>query len=150
VSSNWASTQGYPVPENLSYSNTALQSAGSDGFALGDLNWFQKQLALWQAGKPNAVEPTGSQIPSKFDLSQNYPNPFNPSTTLKVSLTHSGVMSLTIYNVLGQVVQVVDQGNKQAGEYTYNVSMDRFASGIYFYTLRQGTNSITKKMVLLK
>jgi hypothetical protein len=151
VPSGWSwATGGYPVPENLKYSNTSLQSAGSDGFALGDLNWFPAQLALWQAGKVNAVEPTGLQIPSKFDLSQNYPNPFNPSTTIKVSLTHSGAMSLTVYNVLGQVVQVVDQGNKPAGEYTYNISMDRFASGIYFFTLRQGTNSITKKMVLLK
>jgi ribulose bisphosphate carboxylase small subunit len=59
-------------------------------------------------------------------------------------------MSLTVYTVLGQVVQVVDQGYKPAGEYIYNVNMDRFASGVYFYTLRQGTNSITKKMLLLK
>ena len=59
-------------------------------------------------------------------------------------------MSLTIYNLLGQVVQVVDQGNKQAGEYVYNVNMDKFVSGVYFYTLRQGNNSISKKMLLVK
>lgn len=51
---------------------------------------------------------------------------------------------------MGQVVDVVDQGYKPAGEYIYNVNMDRFASGVYFYTLRQGSNSITKKMLLLK
>ncbi|HEY9166580.1 MAG TPA: T9SS type A sorting domain-containing protein [Candidatus Kryptonia bacterium] len=138
VASNWATTQGYPVPENLRYSGSLT---GSDGKHLGDLNWFPEELAVRQI--PNV-------IPTQFDLSQNFPNPFNPTTTIKVSLTHSGAMSLTIYNVLGQVVQVVDQGNRVAGEYVYNVSLDKFASGVYFYTLRQGTNSITRKMLLLK
>ena len=142
VASKWATTQGYAVPENLRYSNTALQHAGSDGKALGDLNWFLEQL--------NAVRQIPNAVPTKFDLSQNYPNPFNPSTTVKVSLTNSGEMSLIVYNVLGQVVQVVGQGHRSAGEYVYSISMDKFASGIYFYTLRQGTNSVTKKMLLLK
>ncbi|HUI30718.1 MAG TPA: T9SS type A sorting domain-containing protein [Candidatus Acidoferrales bacterium] len=142
VAPNWAATQGYPVPENLRYSNTTFQTAGTDGKALGDLNWFPEQLI--------GVHQTSNVIPSEFNLSQNYPNPFNPSTNIKVSLSHAGVMSLTIYNVLGQVVQVVDQGRKVAGEYTYNVNLDRFASGVYFYTLREETNSITKKMLLLK
>jgi hypothetical protein len=147
VKSNWASIQGYPVPENLAYSNTALQSAGSDGFALGDLNWFPDQYARWKA---TAIKQTNNSSPSKFDLSQNYPNPFNPSTNIKVTLTHAGVISLTIYNVLGQLVKVVDQGYKTAGEYTYSVNMDNFASGVYFYKLQQGINTITKKMLLLK
>jgi len=149
VASNWAATQGYPVPENLAYSNTALQSAGSDGLALGDLNWYPSQLAEWK--KPvTAVKLTHNPVPTEFALSNNYPNPFNPSTDIRVSLKQAGVMSLTVYNVLGQIVQVVDQGYKPAGEYMYNVDMDRFASGVYFYTLRQGTSSITKKMLLLK
>jgi hypothetical protein len=142
--SGWTWGKGgyaYPVRENLRYSNTALQTAGDDGKALGDLNWFPEQVGVHQ---------TPDALPTKFDLSQNYPNPFNPTTNIKVSLTHSGTMSLTIYNVLGQVVQLVDQGYKLAGEYTYNVGMDKFSSGVYFYKLQQGTNSITKKMVLLK
>ena len=138
VASNWAATQGYPVPENLSYS---AMLTGDDGKPLGDLNWYTNLLA---------VHETPNVLPSKFDLGQNYPNPFNPSTTIKVSLAQSGAMTLTIYNVLGQALQAVDQGYKHAGEYIYDISMDRFASGVYFYTLRQGTNSITKKMLLLK
>ena len=150
VPQNWATTQGYPVPENLSYTNGTLQSAGTDGFALGDLNWYPKQLALWEANLPNAVKSKGPQVPAKFDLSQNYPNPFNPSTDIKVTLNNAGVMSLKIYNVLGQLVDVVAQGYKPAGSYSYNVNMDRFASGVYFYSLRQGSNVLTKKMLLLK
>ena len=148
VPSNWKATQGYPVPENLAYSNTALQSAGSDGFALGDLNWFPSQLAQWHP--TTGVKSTYNSVPEKFNLSQNYPNPFNPTTSIKVSLEHAGVMSLTISNLLGQLVKVVDEGYKAAGTYEYNVSMDQFASGVYFYSLQQGPNVITKKMLLLK
>ncbi len=139
--SGWTWGKGgyaYPVPEKLAYT---ANLKGDDGKHLGDLNWFPSELAVREI--PNV-------IPTTFDLSQNYPNPFNPSTDIKVSLTQGGTMSLTIYNILGQVVQVVDQGRKAAGEYVYDINMDRFASGVYFYTLQQGTNSITKKMLLLK
>jgi hypothetical protein len=141
VAANWATTQGYPVKENLRYTNATLQTRGTDGKPLGDLNWFPEY---------NGVSETNNTVPTEFAVSQNYPNPFNPSTSIKVSLQRAGAMSLTIYDLLGQVVQVVDQGSKEAGEYTYIVNMDKFVSGVYFYTLRQGSNSITKKMMLLK
>jgi hypothetical protein len=89
-------------------------------------------------------------VPEEFNLSQDYLNPFNPRTTKKVSLGHSGVMSLKVSNVLGQLVKVVDEGYKPAGTYEYNVSMDQFASGAYFYSPQQGPDVITKKMLLLK
>lgn len=142
----------WPYAESFAYSNTSLQHAGTDGFALGDLNWFPDQKAAWLAagGLATGVKPAANTTPAKFDLSNNYPNPFNPSTTIKVTLVKNGQMSLKIYNVLGQLVNVVDQGYKTTGEYIYNVSMDRFASGVYFYTLQQGSNMITRKMILLK
>lgn len=139
-----------PLPENLAYSNATLQSAGTNNYALGDLNWFPSQLEEWEGGGVNAVRSNASQVPMKFELSQNYPNPFNPSTNIKVSVARAGVMSLKIYNVLGQLVKVVDSGYKPAGTYTFNVNMDSYASGVYFYTLREGANVLTKKMMLLK
>ncbi len=151
VAKNWASIQGYPVPENLAYSNVTLQTAGQGNYALGDLNWYPAQLKEWEAGQTvNAVKQIKPEIPAQFSLSQNYPNPFNPSTEIRVSLASPGNMSLTIYNVLGQVVDVVEQGYKPAGTYIYNVNMDRFASGVYFYSLHEGSNLLTKKMLLLK
>ncbi|MCL5268947.1 MAG: family 10 glycosylhydrolase [Bacteroidetes bacterium] len=89
-------------------------------------------------------------VPLAFRLQQNYPNPFNPSTVIRVSLNHAGIMSLRIYNVLGQLVKVVEQGYRAPGSYSYDVNMNNFASGVYFYTLQEGTNIITKKMMLLK
>lgn len=142
----------WPLPENLTYSNTTLQSAGSDGFPVGDLNWFPSKKAAWLAagGLALGVHKVPDAIPAGFILSQNYPNPFNPSTDIQVSLKQAGMMSLKIYNVLGQLVKVVDQGYKAAGVYDYTVTLDNFASGVYFYTLNQGSNVMTKKMLLLK
>ena len=89
-------------------------------------------------------------IPAKFAVSNNYPNPFNPSTTIRVSLARAGVMSLRIFNALGQLVEVVADGFQNAGSYTYNVDMERFSSGVYFYSLREGADAITRKMLFLK
>lgn len=141
----------WPVPD-LAYTNTTLQSAGSDGFALGDLNFYPAQKAAWLAagGLATGVQKTPAPVPQSFSLSQNYPNPFNPTTDIKVSLRQAGMMSLKVYNVLGQLVKVVEEGYKPAGSYIYNVDMSSLASGVYFYTLREGTNAITKKMLLLK
>jgi hypothetical protein len=100
------------------------------------------------AGLLSVRQPIG--VPEKFALAQNYPNPFNPSTEIDFSLDRSGNMSLEMYNVLGQRVDVVADGFKPAGEYSYSVNMDQFASGVYFYTLRQGAKEITRKMLLLK
>ncbi len=86
VPKDWASIGPYPVPENLRYTNTALQHAGTDGKALGDLNWFPEQLT--------DVQQVSSNIPAKFELSQNYPNPFNPTTIIHYSITKSGFVSL--------------------------------------------------------
>lgn len=99
-------------------------------------------------GLLSVLSPAG--VPRKFALEQNFPNPFNPSTEITFSLEHPGDVSLDIYNILGQLVNRVAGGYKSAGKYSYDVNMDSFASGVYFYTLRQGANAITRKMLLLK
>ncbi len=91
-----------------------------------------------------------TRVPLKFNLMNNYPNPFNPSTTIEANLSTAGGMSLRIYDTLGRLVKVVDEGFKAPGAYRYNVNMESYASGVYFYRLRQGTMSVTKKMILLK
>lgn len=97
----------------------------------------------------DGIEQTVEQ-PAKLALSQNYPNPFNPSTVIKITLAKTGAMSLTIYNVLGQAVDVVHRGFEPRGQYEYDVDMRKFSSGVYFYTLRTGQSTITRKMLLLK
>ncbi len=139
--SNWIPT--WPLPElaDMHYTNTALQSGGTDGLPVGD--------PFWITGGPTAVKPTET-VAHRFALSDAYPNPFNPSTVITASLPQAGPMSLKVYTMLGQLVQVVDQGYKQPGEYTYRVNLTHAASGVYFYTLQQGANTITRKMVLVR
>ena len=70
---------------------------------------------------------------------------------LKFNIGQAGNVSLKIYNVMGQLVRtVIENSFKPSGEFEYTVKMDNLTSGIYFYTLTQGNNSLTKKMVLLK
>jgi len=88
-------------------------------------------------------------LPDHFALSQNYPNPFNPMTTIEFALPQASEWKLTVYNILGQVVETwSDQSN--AGYYKLEWDAHRYASGVYFYRLTAGNYSTTKKMVLLK
>ncbi|MBU1101752.1 MAG: T9SS type A sorting domain-containing protein [Bacteroidetes bacterium] len=131
----------WPVPENLAYTNTSLQTAGSNGLPVGDLNWF-----------PNVtgVEDT-EELPSEFNLANNYPNPFNPSTNINFTIPSTGEVSLKIYDVMGREIKTVLEASQQsAGTYNYSVNMNGFASGIYFYSLQHNGNIQTKKMMLLK
>jgi len=94
-------------------------------------------------------------MPRGFEVNQNYPNPFNPTTTISYDLPQSSHVSLEIFNVLGQRVRTLLEGDKPAGYYTatWDGSDNRgkgVASGIYFYRIKTGDFIETKKMVLLK
>jgi hypothetical protein len=136
----------WPLQENLAYTSTTLQSAGTDGFAVGDLNWFPAQKAIWISTDVKRVE----QPPQEYTLSQNFPNPFNPSTTIEYQITRSGMTTLKVYNVLGQEVASLVDGVVTAGNHQVTFDASRLSSGIYFYTLRSGNFTATKKLTLLK
>lgn len=88
---------------------------------------------------------------SGFDLSQNYPNPFNPSTSIKYSLDQTGIVSLRVFNLLGQEVRtVVDNVVQEAGPYRVTINMSGLSSGVYLYQLKQGGMQISKKMMLIQ
>jgi len=147
VPANWKTTQGYPVPENLAYSNTTMQSSGSDGYALGDLNWYPSQLATW---KPTGVSTPGNAAPEHFELSQNYPNPFNPATRIDFTIPRASQVELKVYNILGQEIATLVHETLNPGSHTVTFDASRHASGIYLYKITAGTYVSTKKMVLLK
>ena len=91
-----------------------------------------------------------SNIPAQFSLSQNYPNPFNPSTTINYNIPSGTMVTLTVYNVLGQKVREMVNEYKSPGEYEVKVDMQEYNSGIYFYKFQAGGYVETKKMILLK
>lgn len=89
-------------------------------------------------------------VPNQFDLSQNYPNPFNPSTKIVYSVPAEAVVTLKIFNLLGQEVTTLINESQMPGTYEANFDASKLSSGIYFYTLSSKNLSLTKKMMLLK
>ena len=85
-----------------------------------------------------------------YAISQNYPNPFNPATTINYQIPKSNFVILKIYDLLGREVRTLVNEEQPTGEYTVTFNAGSLASGLYFYTLRAGNFTQTKKMMLLK
>lgn len=97
------------------------------------------------------LEEVSVDLPSTYVLNQNYPNPFNPSTLIKFSLANSSKVTLEVYNLLGQRITVLVNGQQMpAGEFNVNFDASRLASGVYIYRLTAGDFTSTKKMTLIK
>ena len=88
--------------------------------------------------------------PKDYSISQNYPNPFNPSTTIIYTLPKEEMVTLRIYNILGQVVRTLVNQNQAGGTYTVNFNASDLTSGIYFYNIQAGNFNQVKKMILIK
>jgi hypothetical protein len=97
-----------------------------------------------------SIKQENAEVPVKYELLQNYPNPFNPTTTIKYSIPKSGLVTLKVYNILGQEVSSLVNREQKIG--TYNVTFDasKLASGVYMYKIQSGSYSLIKKMMLLK
>jgi hypothetical protein len=106
--------------------------------------------AVEELGGVMAVDFPESGMPQAYQLSQNYPNPFNPSTTIEYYLPEQADVSVTIYDALGNELEVLFSGSKSAGSHSLNWNASNYASGIYFYRLNAGTLNQVKKMLLLK
>jgi hypothetical protein len=110
-------------------------------------------LSIWTAiiDFPVAVQNQNNKVPREFSLSQNFPNPFNPSTTIKFKVPrNSNHVLLRIYNTLGEEAAVLVNEALNPGEYEIEWNASNQPSGVYFYTLTDGSFAETKKMVLVK
>ncbi len=96
------------------------------------------------------ITQTSTIVPDKFALNQNYPNPFNPSTSIKFDIAKEGFVKLAVYNMIGQKVADLVNGNLTAGRYEVNWNALKVNSGVYFYRLETSDFIDTKKMLLVK
>jgi len=110
---------------------------------------------VFNSGRPNNITITGSEpysneVSDKYQLMQNYPNPFNPSTYIAFMVPKDVYISLKVYDILGNEISTLVDGNHKAG--TYNIYFDgsNLASGVYLYKLTAGDFTETKKMLLIK
>jgi len=89
-------------------------------------------------------------LPTEFKLEQNYPNPFNPETTIEFTIPEKGSYNLSVYNILGQVVNELANDLYEAGYYKVTFDASKLASGIYIYRLSGNKANLLKKMVVVK
>ncbi len=99
------------------------------------------------------------EVPAEFSLSQNYPNPFNPTTKIKYRIPQSVIagetkqslpVSLKVYDVLGNEIATLVNKEQSPGEYEINFNAAELSTGVYFYQLKAGNFTDTKKMILLR
>lgn len=97
-----------------------------------------------------SVQQTAGIIPQEFFVDQNYPNPFNPSTTIEYGLPTEAFVSAKVYNLLGQEVATLFEGDQVAGIHRLMFDASSLSSGVYLYSIRAGTSVETKQMILMK
>ncbi|GAB1443680.1 hypothetical protein MASR2M39_25220 [Ignavibacteriales bacterium] len=89
-------------------------------------------------------------LPVEYILYQNYPNPFNPETSIKYALPQNSYVKIKLFDILGNEVITLFEGDESAGVHTRTFDLSGFASGVYLYRLETRNKNFVKKMVLLK
>ncbi len=125
----------------------AIQCVSNDAFI-----FMVDDLAIDAPGGTPTVD---NEVPAVSMLQGNYPNPFNPETTIAFSTKENGPVSIDIFNVKGQKVRTLVNDNMEAGNHTVvwngqNDNGKNVASGVFFYRMKSGKYSSTKKMILMK
>jgi hypothetical protein len=133
--------------DKLGYTETASKSTTVSYSTSGNPVNANVDLSIDEA---TGVTQTSTLQPTKFMLEQNFPNPFNPSTTINYALNQSSIVTLKVYNLLGQEVRTLVNGFQNAGSYHTTFNAQGLSSGIYFYRLQSQNIIHTRKMILLQ
>src|ERR1035437_563330 len=110
--------------KSYSYSDNSLTKSGKYNYRL-------KQIDVYGSYKYFSTSEVNFVAPSVFALNQNYPNPFNPSTIIAYSIPNASNVKLSVYNAIGQVVSVLEDGFKEAGIYNVSFNASNLSSGLY-------------------
>ncbi len=141
--------------------NWRLENTGGDQRPLNSLYFFNDSIG-WGVGSSGKIifTTTGGltfannyiqKIPDKYLLYQNYPNPFNASTIIEYELKQRSEIELSVYDILGKRIQILETGDKPPGNYKVVLESGGLPSGIYFYELIINRNyKIIKKMIMRK
>jgi len=136
------------VSDTITTENTTLKNVCIDenGYA-----WICGNSGIIITNAPeSSVSVADEGKPLSFYLIQNYPNPFNPSTTITYSLESRDYVSIKIFDVTGREVEVLYNGEAEAGLHTIKYDAGKLASGTYFCSMQSGNKTKTLKMSLIK
>jgi hypothetical protein len=133
---------------NWTTASTVIKNSSSNTITLSQNNLY----SFYAIASNNATDVENQKviIPAKYDLEQNFPNPFNPSTTINFSLPKRSEVRLTVYNILGNKVAELANGNYEVGNYSFVFNAKDLPSGVYFYQLKTDNFDQVKKMQLIK
>ncbi len=113
-------------------------------------------FALPRADNPiTSVDDGDGLVPSRFALAQNYPNPFNPGTTIEYTIPDKAKISLQVFNMLGQRIRTLFEGQRDSGSYVarwngLNDAGTEVAAGVYFLRMKSDDVVLSRRMLLLK
>jgi len=121
-----------------------------NNYPVGNLNFYPELRERWGLGEviTRAEEPV--EHAGSFRLVGNYPNPFNPTTNIVFELASASEVTMEIYNILGQQVQSMQLGLRNAGEHRVNFDATNLTSGVYFVRMQVGYDVQTHSMTLIK
>ena len=108
------------------------------------------QIAVYDTIVPFGIQNLNTGVPQVYQLHQNYPNPFNPVTKIKFDIPKFSNVKVKIYDVIGNEVAQLFNGELEAGYYEADFNASNYASGVYFYRIDAGDYSSVKRMVLVK
>ncbi len=119
-----------------------------------DVQQFDKTIIV-TISTPTSVTPAHGDLPIEFSLKQNYPNPFNASTLIRFDLPSNANAVLKIYNIRGQEIKTLVNGEQMAGRQSVrwdgkNAAGQPVSSGVYIYRIEAGRFSQTQKLILLQ
>jgi hypothetical protein len=159
-------------PDNLSVESTEFELPASEenqtveieltGLQAGQEYYYQLVVVnsdtltvggklSFKAGEPTSIGDGDEQLPVGFSLEQNFPNPFNPTTTISYTLPEPGSVRLPVYNMQGQQVEILVDGQVSAGAHLLRFEASSLPSGIYMYVLEvDGIRLASRRMTLLK
>lgn len=145
-----------PEPGNIS----AVTEWSLAGLEIGVYQWKLRAVDAAYVGSEIAigefsigvvsVGDPGNNLPQSYSIEQNYPNPFNPATTIRYSIPKEGLVSLKVYDLIGEEVATLVNEIKQPGNYAVTFDAKNLSSGVYFYKMQAGSFIETKKFLLMK
>jgi hypothetical protein len=140
--------------ENEGLTKTNVRSLGVVPYGAGNGSLYAGTDREGTFSRPlsemvSSVDMPGQQS-TNFGLYQNYPNPFNPSTTIRYALPSRSHMTLAVFNILGQQVAVLQNGEQDAGYHDVQFDARSLPSGVYFYRLNAGSFTETRRLLLVR
>ncbi len=115
-------------------------------FLAGAFDFTLKDYSIITSSETDEI----NNISSSYVLFQNYPNPFNASTVIEYSISNSSNVSIILYNLMGEKINVLENNFRTPGNYKINFDAGELTSGIYYYQIKTADFLQTKKLVLLK